>query len=123
MHINRNPQLFDIPDGVAANATLLPTAKDTVLAELRRTLGVQKVIWMPGTAIYPRNSGAGGKTATGGGAATPAKETDIMNRHVDFYAKFLAPGVVAYAADPGNATSEKALMAANYRSLNGQAGA
>jgi agmatine deiminase len=116
LHVNRNPQLFAIPNGVVANATLLPTAKDTVLAELQRTLGVQKIIWIPGTAIYPPGCGAGGQ----GGAATPAKETDITNGHVDFYAKFLAPGVVAYAADPSNSTYEQALMAANYSNLVGQ---
>ncbi len=116
LHVNRNPQLFAIPNGVVANATLLPTAKDTVLAELQRTLGVQKIIWIPGTTIYPQGCGAGGQ----GGAATPANETDITNGHVDFYAKFLAPGVVAYAADPSNSTYEQALMAANYRNLVGQ---
>jgi agmatine deiminase len=116
LHVNRNPQLFAIPNGVVANATLLPTAKDTVLAELQRTLGVQKIIWIPGTATYPAGAGVGAQ----GGAATPDKETDITNGHVDFYAKFLAPGVVAYAADPTNSTYEQALMAANYRKLSGQ---
>ncbi|WP_176059915.1 agmatine deiminase family protein [Paraburkholderia sp. BCC1876] len=116
LHVNRNPQLFAIPNGVIASATLLPTAKATVLAELQRTLGVQKIIWIPGTATYPGGAGVGAQ----GGAATPANETDITNGHVDFYAKFLAPGVVAYAADPANATAEQALMAANYRNLAGQ---
>ncbi|HEX7910875.1 MAG TPA: agmatine deiminase family protein [Paraburkholderia sp.] len=116
LHVNRNPQLFAIPNGVIANAKLLPTAKDTVLAELRRTLGVQKIIWIPGTATFPQGAGVGAQ----GGAATPDKETDITNGHVDFYAKFLAPGVVAYAADPTNSTYEQALMRANYSRLAGQ---
>jgi len=59
LHVNRNPQLFDIPNGVLANATLRPTARDTVLAELQRTLGVRKIIWLPGTATFPRGSGVG----------------------------------------------------------------
>ncbi|WP_176059920.1 agmatine deiminase family protein [Paraburkholderia sp. BCC1876] len=116
LHVNRNPQLFSIPNGVIAHATLLPTAKDTVLAELQRTLGVQKIIWIPGLAIFPRGCGAGGK----GGAATPAKETDITNGHVDFYAKFLAPGVVAYCYDASNSMGERALTEANWQHLNNQ---
>lgn len=116
LHVNRNPQLFDIPNGVIANATLLPTAKDTVLAELQRTLGVRKIIWLPGTATYPRGSGAGGA----GGAATPAGETDITNGHVDLYARFLAPGVVACCYDASNSTGERALTDANRQRLAGQ---
>ena len=116
LHVNRNPQLFNIPGGVIANATLLPGAKSTVLAELQRTLGVQKIIWIPGTAIYPANSGSGG----GHGAARPADETDITNGHVDFYARFLAPGVVAYAYDASNSTGERALTEANWQHLHNQ---
>ncbi len=108
LHVNRNPQLFDIPNGSIADATLLPTARDTVLAELQRTLGVRKIIWLPGTATYPR------------GVATAAGETDITNGHVDFYARFLAPGVVAYCYDAANSTGEQALTAANRQRLAGQ---
>jgi len=116
LHVNRNPQLFHIPDGDIRRATLLSTAKDTVRAELQRTLGIEKIIWLPGTAIYPRRCGAGLPP----GAASPDAETDITNGHVDFYAKFLAPGVVAYASDPTNATGEHALMIASLKQLSGQ---
>ncbi|AFQ48225.1 agmatine deiminase family protein [Burkholderia cepacia] len=116
LHVNRNPQLFDIPHGVIADATLLPTARETVRAELQRTLGVRKIIWLPGTATYPRGSGVGGA----GGAATPAAETDITNGHVDFYARFLAPGVVAYCYDASNSTGERALTEANRQRLAAQ---
>ncbi|MBN3817944.1 agmatine deiminase family protein, partial [Paraburkholderia sp. Se-20369] len=108
LHVNRNPQLFDIPNGSIADATLLPTARDTVLAELQRTLGVRKIIWLPGTATYPR------------GVATPAGESDITNGHVDFYARFLAPGVVAYCYDAANSTGEQALTEVHRQRLVGQ---
>jgi agmatine deiminase len=116
LHVNRNPQLFRIPDGEVGRATLLPTARDTVLAELQRTLGIRKIIWLPGTAIYPAGCGAGAAP----GAATPDAETDITNGHADFYAKFIAPGVVAYASDPKNATGERAQMLDNLKHLSGQ---
>ncbi|WP_431823297.1 agmatine deiminase family protein [Burkholderia sp. F1] len=116
LHVNRNPQLFSVPDGDVSRAKLLPTARETVRAELQRTLGIDKVIWLPGTAIYPRRCGAGASP----GAATPEAETDITNGHADFYAKFLAPGVVAYASDPANATGERALMLDNLKHLSGQ---
>ncbi|MDN7857023.1 agmatine deiminase family protein [Burkholderia cepacia] len=116
LHVNRNPHLFDISNGAIASATLLPTARDTVLAELKRTLGVRKIIWLPGTATYPRGSGVGGA----GGAATPAGETDITNGHVDFYARFLAPGVVACCYDASNSTGERALTDMNRQRLAGQ---
>ncbi|WP_321860964.1 agmatine deiminase family protein [Burkholderia cenocepacia] len=116
LHVNRNPQLFEIPNGAIANATLLPTARDTVLAELQRTLGVRKIIWLPGTATYPRGSGAGGA----GGASTPAGESDITNGHVDFYARFLAPGVVACCYDASNSTGERALTDVHRQRLAGQ---
>ncbi len=116
LHVNRNPQLFNMPNGSIAGATLLPTARDTVLAELQRTLGVRKIIWLPGTATYPGGTGTGGA----GGAATAAAESDITNGHVDFYARFLAPGVVACCYDASNSTGERALTDANRQRLAGQ---
>lgn len=65
LHVNRNPQLFNMPNGSIAGATLLPTARDTVLAELQRTLGVRKIIWLPGTATYPGGTGTGGAGGRG----------------------------------------------------------
>ncbi len=108
LHVNRNPQLFDIKyDGKKVlSATLLPEAKATVLAELKRTLGVIKIIWLTGTRNFPN-----------GGASTPEKETDITNGHTDFYAKFLKPGVVAFASDPTDETGEKSITAAHQTAL------
>lgn len=116
LHVNRNPQLYSAPNRNIAQATLLSSAKATVLAELQRTLGVQKILWIPGTAIFPPTSGVGFTP----GAAAPEAETDITNGHTDFYARFLAPGVVAYATDTSNSTGEKAIMAANLTKLQEQ---
>ena len=44
--------------------------------ELRRLLGVEKVIWLPGIAAH-----------------------DITDGHTDFYARFLKPGIVAAALE------------------------
>ena len=108
LHVNRNPQLFDLTTSgnKVTAATLKPTAKATVEAELQRVLGVSKVIWLTGTDIFP-NVGVG-------------SETDITNGHVDFYAKFLAPGVVAYAYDLYDSTGEKNITARHKQELTGQ---
>ena len=108
LHVNRNPQLFDITlsGRQIASATLKPTAKATVLAELQRLLGVRKLIWLTGTETFP--------------AIGVDEETDITNGHVDFYAKFLAPGVVAYAYDATDSTGEKAITERHQRDLTGQ---
>lgn len=108
LHPNRNPQLFDLGTSgkQVTAARLKPTAKATVEAELKRVLGVRKVIWLTGTAVFP--------------AVDVDEETDITNGHVDFYAKFLAPGVVAYAFDPHDATGEKTITARHKQELTGQ---
>lgn len=46
-------------------------SKPEVEAELRRTLGIERVIWLPGI-----------------------RDRDITDGHTDFYARFAAPGVV-----------------------------
>ncbi|QIL74259.1 agmatine deiminase family protein (plasmid) [Diaphorobacter sp. HDW4B] len=108
LHVNRNPQLFDVTTSgrQIESARLKPTAKATVQAELKRLLGVSKVIWLSGTDAFPD--------------VEVDEETDITNGHVDFYAKFLAPGVVAYAYDPHDSTGEKAITARHQRELSGQ---
>lgn len=51
-------------------------SKREVEAELRRVLGIQKVIWLPGV-----------------------RGADITDGHVDFYARFVEPGRVVYGLD------------------------
>ena len=46
-------------------------------AELKRLLGLQKIIWLPGV-----------------------KDKDITDGHTDFYARFVRPGVVVAGYDP-----------------------
>ncbi len=108
LHVNRNPQLFNVTMSGAriVSATLRSDAKATVEAELRRVLGVTRVIWLSGTATFP--------------AVTVSEESDITNGHADFYAKFLAPGVVAYASDPQDSTAERAITATHLAELSGQ---
>ncbi len=50
--------------------------KATCAAELRRLLGIEKIIWLPGIAGH-----------------------DITDGHTDFYARFSRPGVVVAALD------------------------
>ena len=52
-------------------------SKADVEAELKQLLGLQHIIWLPGI-----------------------KGRDITDGHTDFYARFVAPGVVAAAYDP-----------------------
>lgn len=52
-------------------------SKQAVEAELKRLLGLEKIIWLPGI-----------------------KGKDITDGHTDFYARFCSPGVVAAAYDP-----------------------
>jgi agmatine deiminase len=57
--------------------------KQDVERELKRVLGIQKVIWLPGR-----------------------RALDITDGHIDFYARFAAPGVVLYGLDT-DPTSEE----------------
>lgn len=61
LHENRNPDV----------------SKATCEAELKRLLGLQKIIWLPGI-----------------------KDKDITDGHTDFYARFARPGVVVAGYDP-----------------------
>lgn len=108
LHVNRNPQLFDIETTGRAitKAALRPTAEVEAEAELFRLLGVSKVIWLSGTAVFPE--------------IDVDEETDITKGHVDFYAKFLAPGIVAYALDTHDATGVRDLTMRHQRELQGQ---
>ncbi|MFZ1679579.1 MAG: agmatine deiminase family protein, partial [Rhizobiaceae bacterium] len=108
LHVNRNPHLFDLSFAgpKVTGAVLKPTAKATVEAELGRVLGVTKVIWLTGTDIFP--------------GIDVDEESDITNGHVDFYAKFVAPGVVAYALDSHDSTGEREITLRHRRELEGQ---
>lgn len=67
-----------ITESCVLNANRNPrVGKAQCEAELRRLLGVRKVIWLPGVA---------GK--------------DITDGHTDFYARFTSPGVVVAGLDP-----------------------
>lgn len=52
-------------------------SKDDVATELKRLLGIEKIIWLPGI-----------------------KGKDITDGHTDFYARFARPGVVVAGFDP-----------------------
>lgn len=55
-------------------------------AELKRLLGLQKIIWLPGI-----------------------KDKDITDGHTDFYARFARPGVVVAGYDPNPASFDHAV--------------
>ena len=55
-------------------------------AELKRLLGLKKIIWLPGIAGY-----------------------DITDGHTDFYARFVRPGVVVAGFDPDPASCDHAV--------------
>ncbi|MEO6919116.1 MAG: agmatine deiminase family protein, partial [Collimonas sp.] len=55
-------------------------------AELRRLLGIEKIIWLPGIAGH-----------------------DITDGHTDFYARFCRPGVVVAGYEADQASAERAV--------------
>lgn len=59
-------------------------------AELRRLMGIQKMIWLPGAA-----------------------GRDITDGHVDFYARFARPGVVVMGYDPDPGSDDHAVTTEN----------
>ncbi len=69
-------------------------SKIEVETELNRILGIQKVIWLPGI-----------------------KAIDITDGHIDFYARFVAPGKVVYGLDNDTASGEYATTHENKRLL------
>lgn len=62
--------------------------------ELRRLLGVQKIIWLPGIA-----------------------GRDITDGHTDFYARFAAPGVVVAGFDPDPQSEEHGVTLSHLKLL------
>lgn len=67
-----------ITESCVLNANRNPgVSKAACQAELKRVLGLEKIIWLPGI-----------------------KGTDIADGHTDFYARFAKPGVVVAAYDP-----------------------
>ena len=69
--------------------------KKAVEAELKRLLGLQKIIWLPGI-----------------------KGKDITDGHTDFYARFASPGVVIAGFDPDPASYDHAVTAKHLELLN-----
>ena len=76
-----------ITESCVLNANRNPTiSKTDCEAVLKRLLGIQKVIWLPGI-----------------------KGKDITDGHTDFYARFARPGVVVAAYDPDPASYDHAV--------------
>lgn len=65
--------------------------------ELKELLGLKKIIWLKGIA---------GK--------------DITDAHVDFYARFVAPGVVVAAIEPDPDSFDRAVTLENIAILRGE---
>lgn len=68
--------------------------KAAVEAELKRLLGLQKIIWLPGI-----------------------KGKDITDGHTDFYARFASPGVVIAGFDPDPASYDHVVTAKHLELL------
>lgn len=76
-----------ITESCVLNANRNPgVSKAACEQELRRVLGIQKVIWLPGIAGH-----------------------DITDGHTDFYARFCAPGVVVAGFESDPASPERAI--------------
>ncbi|MYM31128.1 agmatine deiminase family protein [Duganella sp. CY15W] len=76
-----------ITESCVLNANRNPgVSKARCEAELRRLLGIEKVIWLPGIAGQ-----------------------DITDGHTDFYARFCAPGVVAAGFESDPSSPERAV--------------
>jgi agmatine deiminase len=69
--------------------------KAEVEAELERVIGVRKVIWLPGLKAH-----------------------DITDGHIDFYARFVAPGQVVFGLDRDPESPEYDLTHAHEQILN-----
>ncbi len=69
--------------------------KTRVEAELHILLGIEKVIWLPGI-----------------------KNRDITDAHIDFYARFIRPGVVVAGYEPDADLEDHAITKANIALLN-----
>jgi agmatine deiminase len=70
-------------------------SKAAVEVELKRLLGLQKIIWLPGI-----------------------KGKDITDGHTDFYARFANPGVVIAGFDPDTASYDHAVTVKHLEMLN-----
>ncbi len=69
--------------------------KEAVETELKRLLGLQKIIWLPGI-----------------------KGKDITDGHTDFYARFASPGVVMAGFDPDTASYDHTVTVKHLEILN-----
>ena len=115
LHVNRNPQLFDIPNGVIANATLLPTAKDTVLADCSARSACGR---SSGCPVRRPIRAAAARAVPAALRPRPARPTSRTGTSTCMRA--FAPGVVACCYDASNSTGERALTDANRQRLAGQ---
>jgi len=69
--------------------------KEAVETELKRLLGLQKIIWLPGI-----------------------KGKDITDGRTDFYARFASPGVVMAGFDPDTASYDHTVTVKHLEILN-----
>jgi agmatine deiminase len=84
-----------ITESCVLNANRNPgVSKADCEAELKRLLGLEKILWLPGI-----------------------KGKDITDGHTDFYARFAAPGVVVAGYDPDPASYDHAVTKAHLALL------